>query len=392
MRTVSLSQAAGGLLLLATGAQAATIQPRDTTIIVSDEVFGTPGEPAIYTPPSSGRCPPFNRGTFAIDAYQLYPENMDWDSKLCQVYIGILFNASFGIYDPYADALSVIEFPGYTRHSAFHVGGVAYDPYSGLTSVILGQGNAFNTAGAQIAGDNFFKKFDPRTRKFLWSLNATAVSQGRYGGFNDVTHDVHGNSFFVGTFPSSILKVDPAGTTIEEWYLPPTIDHTIRGYSGIALVEDTIMVLDSGTGQLFRFDATAEKGTPIPVPHTPNTPIPGGDSIRLPPKFGGRIMLAADHVRGVAVLRSKDAKWTEAEYLGLIPNPPGLPAGVLIVSTTQIGDKLYIVNDWFADPWVPGTVAGNKTTFPMIEITHQVNALLCNAGRTKRSAELAWSG
>jgi hypothetical protein len=33
-------------------------------------------------------CPPFTKATFDIDAYQLYPENMDWDGKLCQVYIG----------------------------------------------------------------------------------------------------------------------------------------------------------------------------------------------------------------------------------------------------------------------------------------------------------------
>ena len=35
-----------------------------------------------------GDCPPFTKGTFNIEAYQLYPENMDWDAKLCQVYIG----------------------------------------------------------------------------------------------------------------------------------------------------------------------------------------------------------------------------------------------------------------------------------------------------------------
>jgi len=33
-------------------------------------------------------CPPFEKGNFNINAYQLYPENMDWDAKLCHVYIG----------------------------------------------------------------------------------------------------------------------------------------------------------------------------------------------------------------------------------------------------------------------------------------------------------------
>jgi hypothetical protein len=34
------------------------------------------------------KCPPFNRGTFNINAFQLYPENADWDGNLCQVYFG----------------------------------------------------------------------------------------------------------------------------------------------------------------------------------------------------------------------------------------------------------------------------------------------------------------
>jgi hypothetical protein len=33
-------------------------------------------------------CPPFNKSTFNINAFQLYPENADWDGYLCQVYFG----------------------------------------------------------------------------------------------------------------------------------------------------------------------------------------------------------------------------------------------------------------------------------------------------------------
>ena len=41
----------------------------------------------------------------------------------------------------------------------------------------------------------------------LWRVNLTALSGGRYGGFNDVAHDGAGNTFVCGTFPSSIVKV-----------------------------------------------------------------------------------------------------------------------------------------------------------------------------------------
>ena len=272
--------------------------------------------------------------------------------------------------------MDVISFPGNTLVKQFHVGGVAWDKYTGLATVIVGQGNAFETAGANISGDNIIKKYNPRTKTFLWSLNITQTAQGLYGGFNDITHDAAGNTFFCGTFPASILKVDPKGTAVVPWYLPESINHTVRGYSGIASHGDTIITLDSRLGKLFRFDATAAKGTPVAVPHAPEAAITGGDAIRLPLKFDGKVLLVAENGRGVSVLRSRDAAWKSAEYLGLIPMDPSLPTGALTTSVVQIGEKIYAVTDWFGDPIVAGTVAGNKTSFPMIDITAKIDALL----------------
>jgi hypothetical protein len=288
----------------------------------------------------------------------------------------ILFNASFGIYNPYHDKLEVIEFPDITRSVVQHLGGVGWDVHTGLVSVLINAGAAFVTNPPDVSGTNIIKKFDPRTKKFLWSLNITEVSQGHYGGFNDVTADPHGNTYVVGTFPSSIMRVKKQGTKIIPWYPPQTTNTSIGGYTGIASREDTIVVLDAGVGKLYRFDATAAKGTPVLIPHFPARKIEDGDGIHLPVKFGGKVLLVAEHSKGVSVLRSRDGRWEKAEHLGTVPNPPGLPPDWIVVSTTQIGDRLYIVNDWFADPWVPGTVAGNKTSFPMVDITAQVDRLL----------------
>ncbi|KAK4183066.1 hypothetical protein QBC35DRAFT_518459 [Podospora australis] len=322
-------------------------------------------------------CPEFTRGTFSINAYQLYPENMDWDAKLCQVYIGILFNASFGIYDLYKDKLDVVEFPGITRVKEFHVGAVAWDKHSGHATTITGQGNAFETFGANISGDNFIKRYNPYTRKFIWSLNITAVSKGLYGGFNDITYDPLGNAFVCGTYPASILKVDPKGKGITPWYLPSTIVPTEAGYSGIAAHEYTIVALNSGRRELVRFDAKASRGTPISIPVTPvnHTAFTSGDAIRLPLKYEGKVLLVAQK-EGIAVLRSRNTKWKAAEYLGFIRNAIDIPPGWNLVAPAQIGDNLYILNDWFLDPIVPGTVAGNKTSFPLIDITREVDALV----------------
>ena len=48
------------------------------------------GTDAVAYPAEGSGCPPFDKGNFNINAYQLYPENMDWDAKLCQVYIGLV--------------------------------------------------------------------------------------------------------------------------------------------------------------------------------------------------------------------------------------------------------------------------------------------------------------
>lgn len=39
-------------------------------------------------PNPSKACPPFTKGSFTIQQYQLYPENADWDVDNCIVYFG----------------------------------------------------------------------------------------------------------------------------------------------------------------------------------------------------------------------------------------------------------------------------------------------------------------
>lgn len=37
---------------------------------------------------ATNSCPPYTKGTLVVEAYQLYPENADWDAKRCVVYYG----------------------------------------------------------------------------------------------------------------------------------------------------------------------------------------------------------------------------------------------------------------------------------------------------------------
>lgn len=67
--------------LLASIASAHVLPLRSTSVSLRQEYGRVPRA-------RDAECPPFTKGTFNIEAYQLYPENMDWDAKLCQVYIG----------------------------------------------------------------------------------------------------------------------------------------------------------------------------------------------------------------------------------------------------------------------------------------------------------------
>jgi hypothetical protein len=49
-------------------------------------------------------------------------------------------------------------------------------------------------------------------------VNLTETTQGVYGAFQDVEFDGRGNVYVVGTYPSSILRVEGNGTRVNEWY------------------------------------------------------------------------------------------------------------------------------------------------------------------------------
>ncbi|GAB1316067.1 Trichothecene biosynthesis protein [Madurella fahalii] len=322
-------------------------------------------------------CPPLPPGRITIQAYQLYPENLSWDANLCQAYISILYNSSIGIYSPATSQLSVLPIPSQTLNPTYHIAGVIWDKHSSLVSAVVTQALAFRTGGVNITGDNWLNKYDPAAGRWLWSANLTTVSGGRYGGFNDVAHDRAGNSWVCGTFPGTILKVDKTGRHITEWYVPRQVNRMVWGFTGIEVVGRALLVVDVAKGALLRFeDIRKEKGgEPVRVPVEPVPTIVRSDAMRLPDKYGGKVLLITDQSRGVLVLRSRD-KWKTAEYLGLVPNDATLPPGALTAAVSQMANRIYMVPNWFGEPRVEGTLTGNRTTFYLVDITEQVDELL----------------
>ncbi len=120
-----------------------------------------------------------------------------------------VFNASVVVYDPYtAKTVDILTFEGITHNPKLHIGGVAADPFSNLVTIVVDAYAAFATRGKDPSGDNFIIKYDPDKKAVLWKFNITAVTGGRYSGFQDIETDAAGNTYIVGSFPGTILRVD----------------------------------------------------------------------------------------------------------------------------------------------------------------------------------------
>ncbi len=298
-----------------------------------------------------------------------------------------LFNSSVGIYDPYANKMvDIIEFPGISHNPEFHIGGVGIDKRTGLLSIVVDAAAAFSTSPPDVAGTNLILLWDPTSKELLYKVNLTDTTHGKYGGFQDVEQDPDGNVYVVGTFPGSILKVEKfqpgrkREPEVDVWYLSQPVNTNRTGLGGLAVTDWTLLSNDNDGGRILKFDlrSSSKTGTPVVVPLTPNHTLSFSDAIYLPPKYHGTVLLVAEDGPGITVLRSKSGTWDTAEYLGTVPK--GLPDSISATAAVQIGSEaLYMNVVTFADPLVPGTLAGNRTAFPYYDITAQVEKLLAAA-------------
>ena len=258
-----------------------------------------------------------------------------------------------------------------------HVGGVDVDERTGLISIVADAGVAFNTFGQNITGPNYAMLYDPVKKKLLYTIELNSVTNhDQFGGYQDLEQDPRGNVYVVGTFSSSILKISADGKKLEVWYLEQPVNHTRSGLSGLAAKGDILLSADSNTGQIVRFDTSKPKGTQVVIPTTPPNKMSQSDGVYLPPKYDGKVLLVAVDLEGTAVFLSRDGKWQTAEYKGLIPRlTTGIYQDGAVTASVQIAQSIYTVLDWF-DPPIPGSLAGNRTVFPMVDITREVDALV----------------
>lgn len=285
-----------------------------------------------------------------------------------------LYNATLCVYDPYkAEIVDIFYFNGISLHPETRLGGIGVDQETGLVAIAANNAITFDSLGQNITGPNYFLQFDPKTRSVLYELNLATAVDGKYSGYQDVEQDPHGNIYVSGTFPSSILKVKADGSKVTPWYLSTPYNHTIPGLSGLAAYGWLLLSFDRTAEQLVKFDMRHKTGTPIIVPQHPFGNISTSDAIYLPPRYNATVLLIARNDLGLAVLRSKDAKWNSAEYLGVVPNTDNTS---YTTGAVQIGDGVYIITDFVGFVTTPGSNSGNKTSFTWTDVTEKIDELL----------------
>ncbi|ORX94787.1 TRI14-like protein [Clohesyomyces aquaticus] len=323
-----------------------------------------------------GLCPSPN-GTFEINQYQLYPENVDFDFDTCLLYLGSIYNASISVYNPSNQTTTIITVPGVTHNPEVEIGAVAKNPYNGLLTFIANAPAAFSTMGADLSGSNLYFTYNLSTQTFSTPLNLTALAtNGTYGGFQDIEFDSQGHTYVVGSYPGSILRIEDNGTSVNQWYKSP-LNSSVYAFGGLVTAGNWLITNDNNPPRLLRFDMRAPKGSPVEIPITSRRNISdalrGPDAILLPRKYHGTVMLVSldiVDINGVTVLRSRNGKWNEAEDLGTILNTEVGRQGGFTPATVQIGERIFMVEEFFLD------TPKNRSVFPFVDITEEVDRLV----------------
>ena len=295
-----------------------------------------------------------------------------------------LFNATLSIFDPYqSKILDVISFPGLSHpgdsvENQLHASGLVLRPYSDILEILVDNGAAFSTGGNNVSGPDYLFTMDLNTKQLLSQTNLTVASQGLYGGYSETVAADDGNTYVVGVYTSNILRVTPSGDVSTFYVQEPVGPPRKYGYTGLALVGDSLIADDNVAGQLVKFDVRARQGTPVVIAQTPYHNFSTAYIMTLPDRYNNTILLAAENFvgtqypwGGVAVWRSKDRQWDSVEYLGFIPSRV---ANALASAPRQMADRIYLVAVYVDGPTI--YVAGNSTDFVVQDITDAIDALM----------------
>ena len=326
-----------------------------------------------------------------------------------------MYNDTLVAYDLTTKATKIIPIPGVTHTSTdnftnWHVDGIDYDPGTGHIFVAASNAEAFlsilspgpgntlvtNYSNANYTGPNRVLVFDPQTDTFLFDVS-TAPAQNEFqhitghltNGFQDMAEIVHTHdSYAIGTFGNSIVRIPYQSNISELWYAP-TVYNATYGFGGIVSYDYKLLVSDAISGGFVVFDTREEDPQPVYVPlqglpsdYRP----PNADGVYTPAKYCGNIALWSDDYNGTAVYGTNDG-WQSAYFIGLISNnDPGVYEGSLTTDSFELQDRVYVVTQFFVFD-LPARPVKN---FPLYDITDELEAIVQSSqfsnGTTCRSS------
>ena len=315
-----------------------------------------------------------------------------------------MFNGTLVVYDPYNKTTKVVDLPGISHagdanYTEFHLDGIDYDSKSGnifisaasavaFDSVIVqGPGGTISTdySLANYTGDNRIVIFDPKNEAIVADVSLLpaqeqyrkAMGGNLTNAFQDMAEVAStGDSYAVGTFGNSIVRIPYGSKESELWYAPPASNYSKEyGFGGLFASGNKLVVSDTLSGGMVTFD-TLQKN-PV-AKHVPLRDLPddykpaNADGLFLPSKYGGKVALWSDDYNGTSVYGSEDY-WDTARFLGLISNDdPGQIQGGSTTASFEIGKSVYVLTQifQFSVPVKP------KKNFLFYDITTQLDAIV----------------
>lgn len=237
-------------------------------------------------------------------------------------------------------------------------------------------------AHANFTGPNRISVYDPRTERSLQDANLLPAQQKFHeitrhltNGFKDMAEIVYTHdSYAIGTFGSSIVKIPYLSNTSELWYAPTVYNETY-GFGGIVSYGWKLLISDTITGGFVVFDIRQRDPQPsyVALQDSPGDYRPlNADGFYTPTKYGGNVALWSNDYNGTSLYGTDDG-WETAHFLGLIlNNDPGVYEGSQTTDSFELEGRVYIVTAFF----VFKLPASPKMNWPLYDITDKLDEIL----------------
>ncbi|KAF9875236.1 tri14-like protein [Colletotrichum karsti] len=343
----------------------------------------------------TSRCAAVN-GSFSIDNYKLYPENLDWDPVHCKLYISANFNSTVLVYDPYTATYDILSFEGITGTDPYHVSGIDYDSSTGSILISANSGSPFVTSGQNMTGSNKVIRWDTNANSAAYTADLAefsaklAIGNVTGGGYQDFAVDKEGNTYVPVVFHvPGIAKISEAGE-VSSWYLGQPSTSSKYIYLGIVYHENSnkLVITAPYLGTFVTFDVSA--ASPVPTNVTMNGwPSDGSysasnlecDGLLNPARYSRNVLLCSENgLQAITLWASRDG-FASVEYIGQVADnsTADIATWASPTATVEIGDSIYVSHEYFHD-LNEFDVAGNRSSFPFVDVTAELDALVSASG------------